>query len=144
MTDHQAIETLIYTYAAHLDRGDFAAVGQLFAHATFGGRGRPRREGAAAVQATFDHTVRRHADGTPRTLHVTTNVRITVDGDTARAESYFTVYQQTATLPLQVIIAGRYSDTFACEDGRWRFSARVVDTDLTGPLHEHLLNAVMQ
>ena len=141
MTNERAIEALLYEYAERLDRGDFAGVGALFRDGTFGGRDNPRRHGAAAVQAALETLVRRHDDGTPRTKHVTTNVRIAVDATagTASASSYFTVLQQTATLPLQTIAAGRYSDRFVCADGTWRFAERVIDMDLVGDLREHLL-----
>ena len=40
--------------------------------------------------------------------------------------------------PLQVIIAGRYGDTFERADGEWRFTHRVVHSDLVGDLSRHL------
>lgn len=135
-----AIEALLYRYADHLDRGDLAGVAALFAEARYGGRGRPPRQGAAEVLATLQAMVRIHPDGTPRTLHVTTNVTIAVDAaaGTAVAQSVFTVLQQTALVPLQVIVAGRYSDRFACDDRGWRFTERSIDTDAVGDLRDHL------
>jgi hypothetical protein len=78
---------------------------------------------------------RRHA-----TQHVTTNVAVAVDegGGTATARSYFTVLQSVSGSPLQVIIAGRYADTFERADGEWRFTNRVVHSDLVGDLSRHL------
>jgi 3-phenylpropionate/cinnamic acid dioxygenase small subunit len=57
----------------------------------------------------------------------------------ATARSRFTVLQQTAELPLQVIIAGRYHDRFECIDGAWHFSEREMKTELYGDLSRHLL-----
>lgn len=140
--DRHAIETLIMTYAERVDLGDFAGVAELFEHATYRADNAgvtTSQEGSAAVLATFESLVRRYPDGTPRTKHVTTNVIVEVDGDRATARSYFTVFQQTDTLPLQPIIAGRYHDRFERHDGRWRFADRLILSDLIGDLSQHLL-----
>jgi len=140
--DWHAIETLIMTYAERVDLGDFAGVAALFEHATYravhGGE-ITSQEGAAAVLATFETMVRRYDDGTPRTKHVTTNVVVEIDGDTATARSYYTVFQQTDVLALQPIIAGRYHDRFARVGGAWRFADRLIFSDLIGDLSQHLL-----
>ncbi len=69
-----------------------------------------------------------------------TNPIIAVDeaAGTATCRSYFTVYQQTADLPLQCIIAGRYHDDFRRIDGVWWFGDRVVFPDLLGDLSSHV------
>ena len=58
---------------------------------------------------------------------------------TATARSYYTVFQQTDALPLHVIIAGRYRDTFHRVAGQWCFDTRQMFVDLTGDLSHHLL-----
>ena len=140
--DWHAIETLIMTYAERVDLGDFAGVADLFDGATYRsalGDDVMVQEGRDAVRNTFDTMVRRYPDGTPRTKHVTTNVMVELDGDTATARSYYTVMQQTDVLPLQPIICGRYHDTFVNEAGTWRFSDRLIFSDLIGDLSQHLL-----
>ena len=145
MDARQAVEALIYEYAERIDRGDFAGVGQLFADAAVAGPdGAPIARGAADVARLYERTTRRYEDGTPRTKHVTTNVRIDVDearGE-AIARSYFTVLQALPELPLQPIVAGRYEDRFAREDGRWRFRERRMFVDLVGDVSRHLLIAL--
>lgn len=140
--DWHAVETLIMTYAERVDLGDYEGVAALFAHATYraehGGE-ITSQEGSAAVLATFEGMVRRYDDGTPRTKHVTTNVMVEVDGDTATSRCYYTVLQQTDELPLQPIIAGRYHDRFERVDGEWRFADRLIFSDLIGDLSRHLL-----
>jgi ketosteroid isomerase-like protein len=130
-----AITNLVYEYAARVDAGDFEGVGRMFEHGTFVGF-----QGADAVQRCFEGMVIRYDDGTPRTKHVTTNLVIDVDeaGNTATARSYFTVFQGVSGPPIEIVAAGRYSDTFERVDGEWRFSARVVDTDLVGDVSRHL------
>lgn len=140
--DWHEIERLIMAYAERVDRGDFAGVAALFEHATYRadqGEVTMEQHGSDAVQRTFEGLVRRYPDGTPRTKHVTTNVMIEIEGDSATSRSYYTVLQQTETLPLQPIIAGRYHDRFERVDGRWRFADRLIYSDLVGDLSQHLL-----
>ncbi|WP_326835564.1 nuclear transport factor 2 family protein [Amycolatopsis rhabdoformis] len=138
MTAHHAIENLIFTYAARVDEGDFAAVGELFAHGTFAG-GAPAT-GRAAVERYFRDTLVVYPDGTPRTRHLTTNVRVEVDeaAGTATAHSYWTALQAVPGLPLQPIASGYYDDRFERADGSWRFVERRPHVALAGDLSHHL------
>jgi ketosteroid isomerase-like protein len=79
-TASEAITKLIYAYAERIDAGDFAGVGELFAHATltFEGFG-DAVAGRDAVEALYTRTTRRYEDGTPRTKHVMTIVMVDVD-----------------------------------------------------------------
>ena len=139
MTDEAAITTLLHTYAERLDAGDLDGAAALFADGTFRAERGPVRSGAAAVAAAFRRLVVLH-DGSPRTRHVITNVIVEVDAAAGRAtaRSYFTVFQATATLPLQPILAGRYHDRFVRDGARWRFAERCVLLDLRGDLSQHL------
>jgi len=140
--DWHAIETLIMTYAERVDLGDYAGVADLFDGATYRsalGDDVMVQDGRDAVLNTFETLVRRNPDGTPRTKHVTTNVMVEVDADTATARSYYTVMQQTDVLPLQPIICGRYHDRFEQRDGTWRFTDRLIFSDLIGDLSQHLM-----
>jgi 3-phenylpropionate/cinnamic acid dioxygenase small subunit len=136
--DRDAIADLVFAYAERLDAGDLAGVASLFADATLRSAERAH-VGAAAVLEVLRRRVVLH-DGMPRTKHVTTNLVIEVDdaGGKATARAYFTVLQATPTLPLQVVIAGRYHDRFARAGTAWRFVERVVHVDLAGDLREHV------
>src|SRR3954451_23637212 len=140
--DWNALETRVLTYTVRVDLGYIEGVGALFEHETYraehGGE-IMSQEGAEAVMATFTGMVRTYPDGTPRTKHVTTNLMVEVDGDTATSRCYYTVLQQTDELPLQPIIAGRYHDRFERVDGVWRFADRLIFSDLIGDLSRHLL-----
>ena len=138
--DRAAIEALIYGYAERIDAGDLAGVAALFDGAVYRSDRGGRYEGSAAVAEVLTRLVTLHADGTPRTKHVTTNVIVEIDeaAGTATARSYFTVFQQTAAVPLQAIVAGRYHDRFARAAGGWRFTERLIYMDLVGDLHDHL------
>ena len=139
-SDHDAITTLIYTYAERMDAGDLEGVAQLFARASMHSNQRSEiRRGSQAALETFRSSVVLY-DGSPCTQHVTTNVILDVDTaqGTATARSYFTVLQTRPELPLQVVIAGRYHDQFARTDGVWHFTDRVIYVDLLGDLRFHL------
>lgn len=136
---------LLYRYAELMDVGDLEGVADLFAHGRIASSaGDPAEvftfEGRDAVLAMYEGTVRLHEDGTPRTKHVTSNVIIDVDSSagTAVARSYYTVMQQTEEVPLQVVVAGRYHDTFTRSAHSWRFDTRTIFVDLVGDVSDHL------
>jgi 3-phenylpropionate/cinnamic acid dioxygenase small subunit len=140
--DARAIENLILTYAELVDHGDLDGLAALLSDATIGVDGvAAGLRGRQEILGLFRSTVRLHEDGTPRTKHVTTNIRIEVDEEagTGSARSYFTVLQEAPGLALQPIVAGRYRDRFERRDGRWLFVERRFTTDLVGDVSRHLL-----
>ncbi|WP_353227257.1 nuclear transport factor 2 family protein [Novosphingobium sp.] len=142
MSPETHITNLLYRYAELMDAGDLEAVAALFTHADVTLGGGQVVHGAAPMLEQWRAFVRIHACGTPRTKHVITNAIVEVDADagTAACRSYYTVFQQTDTLPLQAICAGRYHDTFARVDGVWRFATRDYSLlDMIGDLSQHLL-----
>jgi 3-phenylpropionate/cinnamic acid dioxygenase small subunit len=141
--DWHAVNTLLMTYAEHVDAGRFDDVAALFEHATYrieraDGTSSESR-GAAQVREFCDDT-RLYADGTPRTRHVITNVIIELDGDRAHSRCSVTVFQQTDALPLQPIASGRYIDRFERVGGRWRFTDRLITGFLLGDRSQHVLH----
>ncbi|MFC7493337.1 MULTISPECIES: nuclear transport factor 2 family protein [unclassified Nocardioides] len=145
MTDAvRDIENLLYEYAERVDAGDLDGVAELFAHGRVLGQqdGPPETvfEGRDGVRRLYGRAVRIHEDGTPKTRHLTTNARIVVDDDagTATARSTYLVTQATAELPLQVIVTGRYHDTFHRIDGVWWFDSRTMFLDQVGDVSHHL------
>lgn len=141
--DRAAIEDLLADYADHIDDGDFAAVGALFADGRVcDGAGSVLATGADEVTALYEATTRRFPDGTPHTHHAVTNVAIRVRGDRADGRSRFTVHQVMTDGSLQAVITGGYRDTFERRDGAWRFTERRMQARLTGDLSDHLLVAL--
>lgn len=143
MDSSRQIENLLYRYAELIDGGDFPAIGQLFAQGKIlDADENLLAEGAAAVQALYEASTRLYPEtGTPLTKHVTTNAIIEVDeaDGVASARTYYTVLQQTPTLPLQPIITGRYHDTFGLDGQGWHFTQRKMFVDQPGDLSQHLL-----
>ena len=138
------ISNLIYSYADLLDAGDLDAVAALFAHGRICGveNGPPETvfAGAAGVRKMYDMATRLYDDGTPKTKHNTTNVRLEIDEaqGTARSTSYYCVTQATPELPLQVIVTGHYKDTFHRFDDAWWFDTRIMFVDQVGDVSHHL------
>jgi hypothetical protein len=136
-----AIANLVYTYAERIDLGDFEGVGALFEGATY--RAVARGEVVTMAGSEVTRTLRSLVityDGIPVTKHVTTNLIIDVDpsGTSATCRSYYAVLQAVPGLELQPIVAGRYHDRFESEAGQWRFTDRLIYTDLLGDISHHL------
>jgi ketosteroid isomerase-like protein len=139
-TDEEAIRALVIAYAERLDAGDFYGVAALFEHGVFrSAGGGDARVGSAAVRAMYQPVIL-YDDGTPRTMHVLGNLRVTIDRDaaTATASCTFTVMQAPTAGSLAPTLAGRYDDRFECVDGEWRFTERLVQPDLIGDLSRHM------
>jgi 3-phenylpropionate/cinnamic acid dioxygenase small subunit len=140
--DAIAITNLLYRYAELMDLGDFAGAAALFEHARIKvGVGTGGYVDSAGILKLWEDGVIRYDDGTPRTKHVTTNaiVEFGVDGSTATARSYYTVFQQVGDTALQPIIAGRYHDSFELHGEGWRWAERDYTlVDLIGDLSRHL------
>ena len=143
MDSYREIENLLHRYAELIDNGEFEGIAMLFAHAEIlAPAASAGTRGHDAVLAMYLGATRVYPEsGTPRTRHVTTNAIIEVDeaADSATARSYFTVFQQSDTLPLQPIISGRYHDRFERVEKHWRFHTRRMLPDLYGDLSQHLL-----
>ena len=140
--DEQEVNNLLFTYTHRFDEGDFEGAAILFQYAQII---------VGALGETVDYlglleNWRRmvmlcDSSGMPRTMHTCTNaiININLDDGTARARSYYVVYQQTDSLPLQAIVAGRYVDTFELVAEQWRFSQRDYRLmEMIGNIDEHL------
>jgi len=140
---HHAITNLMFRYAECVDQADFDGLSELFAHGSMRSTSAEDSEhgmSGAAVGRFYAATNRVHEDGTLRTRHLSTNVRIEIEEaqDAATARSYYVVLQATPKLPFQAIVGGRYEDRFERVDGEWRFADRVVLVDQIGEMSEHL------
>lgn len=125
--DELAIRRLLIDYAWTQDARDFAAYAALFA-----------REGEwinGGVVHKGPEDIRRMLDGiygTPPpgyvnrdSFHITTNVRIDVDGDRATALSRHLLFTRGPDGRPTPTLAGQYRDVLIREDGAWKFLRRV-------------------
>lgn len=142
LSDGDQIRNLLGAYCELIDLADYDGVAALFGDdgviATEDGTELAR--GAPAIAEHFRGRIRLH-DGAQRTKHLVTNTVLAEDGDTdITARSSYVVFQATAELPLQPIIAGRYRDRFRRDGGAggWRWVERRYIADLVGHLSQHL------
>jgi 3-phenylpropionate/cinnamic acid dioxygenase small subunit len=120
-----AISDVIVAYATAVDTRDWTSFRQLFTDdavidysAAYGIAGGPD-----VITRWISGLMTR--DLVPDTMHAITNVRISLDGDTAAASAYYVnpdVMTVGADEPYLLFNAGRYSIGLRHADGRWRIS----------------------
>lgn len=150
MQARYAIEGVLYRYAEALDDGDLETLSTVLAGCTVILPDGTRLEGGPAIADHYRSIIRFYdADGneveyqrglcTPRTRHVTTNVRCTFDAPLKGAEvhSYFTAYQ-TIDGRNEIVAGGRYHDQFQMSLRGWAMVERRVLIDHAGDMSRHL------
>lgn len=144
MTDEREILNLLAKYCELYDAGDLEGYAGLFARGAIASPDGVTHRGAAEVLAHQVANCIIYPDGTPRTAHMISNVAVYIDdaGDTARAQCYFQVMQDTEALPLQAISTGRYLDTLRKHDGVWWFEERTAVVRFVGDLSHHWRAAI--
>jgi hypothetical protein len=142
LASHRAIEQLIYRMGYHLEAGEFGAVGQLLADATFGADkiGRRMFRGAEEITAQYERTNVVYPEGGRRTKEIYTNVLVDIDLDAATATSTtsFTVAQQVPGAAFELLVAGRYEDEWQRVGGSWTWSDRYIVTQYHNDLDRHM------
>jgi uncharacterized protein (TIGR02246 family) len=123
MSEKDEIRELLARYCFALDEERFEDMAALFTEdgvweTAFGtGTG---RAGIVAQALSFSKPNR------PRRVHLTTNIVIDLEGDTAKVRSYWQQFQNSATDP-EIGSGGSYYDTLVKVDGRWFFRHRRID-----------------
>lgn len=123
MIDKDEIRELLARYCFALDADRFEEMAALFTpdgvwETAFGtGTGRDGIVAQARSIATGPRL---------RRAHLTTNIVIDLDGDTATARSNWVVIQNTAAGPA-IGSGGAYADRLVKVDGRWFFKHRTID-----------------
>jgi hypothetical protein len=134
------VANLVYGLAEAIDDGDHERVEQLFGEATFRLGDRQPREGGAAFRRTIERSAIHYDDGTPKTLHVVSNLQVEIDDDgrRARSKACVTVLQALPDFPLQAVLTGRYFDEFEADAaGTLHWSARRMQMDHVGDTSRH-------
>ncbi len=138
----QEVRRLILAYPWLIDRGDIEGVVRLLE----GVKLCTTEDAEEDVVALSAYDVRRLYsgvilyDGLPHTKHVITNIDIwfSDDGSGAGSTSHYVVLQGLPDFPLQVIITGRYEDTFEFDGEAWRLRLRREAADIVGDLSRHV------
>ena len=129
LRDYEEIRQLLYRYARGVDRADLDLLCSVYHpdgtdhHGTFDGPG----------QAYARRLVEAEADLTATGNHHITNSVIELEGDEARAETYFLAFHphRDSGSDQLGITSGRYLDRLVRRDGRWAILRREVVNDWT-------------
>lgn len=134
LEDKEAVRTTLERYTQYQEARDYESYSRLFAA---DGELVLRRETATGGPPGILATMLRDyasagAPGGPLEgmRHLLSNVRIDVNGDTATAESRWTMLMPNEDGGARVGGTGRYIDTLVREDGEWRFKRRVIARDI--------------
>ncbi len=143
--DRQAIEQLLMgDYPRALDSANWVTYGSFFAKdgELIMQGGATKRTGPAAITEFFTKLPAAGGQaaptqpspcpvpaGTPRTMHVVTNLSLHIDGDMATDQAY---WETIATRDCKSVVAGagHYEDVLKREDGKWKFAKREIFDDL--------------
>jgi hypothetical protein len=123
MSDKDEIRELLARYCFALDADRFEDMAALFTQdgiweTAFGtGKGRAGIVAQARGIATGER---------PRRVHLTTNIVIDLDGDTATARSNWALVQNSAAGPV-IGSGGAYADRLVKVDGAWFFKHRTIE-----------------
>jgi hypothetical protein len=145
IADRQEIEQLLMgDYPRALDSANWVVYGSFFAQdgELIMQGGAIRRTGPAAITEFFTKAPAAGGQavptapsacpvpkGTPRTMHVVTNLSLHIDKDTATDQAY---WETIATRDCKSVVAGagHYEDVLKREDGKWKFAKREIFDDL--------------
>jgi 3-phenylpropionate/cinnamic acid dioxygenase small subunit len=121
--DKDAIRELLARYCFHLDNDQFEEMAELFTSDGVWETAFGTGTGRAGIVAQ----ARSIATGTrPRRVHLTTNIVISLHGDTATARSNWTLVANSPTGPT-IGSGGGYEDRLVKRGGQWFFAHRTID-----------------
>ncbi|MCV7395098.1 nuclear transport factor 2 family protein [Mycobacterium paraseoulense] len=127
MLARDELHALVTAYCRAVDRADYAALRDLYhpeatdSHGSFSSGGVDQF--IAQLQAAEPYV--------RVSQHNITTTNFVVEDDTARGEIYCLVFHTFAgpEHDVDVIIGGRYLDSYARHDGRWKFLRRTIVAD---------------
>jgi hypothetical protein len=141
---HREIEQKIFRMGYALEDGDFATVGELLRHATFGADmiGRKAFRGRDEITAQYERTNITYPGKGRATREMYDNVVVDIDLDagTARSTTMYTVAQQVPRdgARFELLVAGRYVDEWARIDGEWHYTDRFIEVQFKNDLDRHM------
>ncbi len=137
-----AIKHQLYQMGYHLEDGNFEAVADLLADATFGADivGRKAFRGRDEIRDQYRRTNVTYPDRGRATKEIYSNVLIDVDleAGTARSVTSYTVAQQPPGEEFALIVAGRYEDEWRRDGDRWIWADRYIRVQYRNDLARHM------
>jgi hypothetical protein len=136
------IERQIYQMGYHLEDGDFDAVADLLANATFGADiiGRAAFRGREEIRRQYERTNVTYADRGRATKEIYSNILVDIDleGGRARSVTSYTVAQQPPGDSFALLVAGRYEDEWQRVDTGWQWADRYIRVQYRNNLDRHM------
>ena len=123
--ERSAIRELLATYCFHLDNYRFAEMAALFTEDGTWDTAFGKGTGRAGIVAQAE-SIGTPGAVRPKRVHLTTNIVISLDGDSATVVSNWSVIQNSANGP-KIGSAGAYQDQVVKQDGKWLFRYRKID-----------------
>jgi hypothetical protein len=133
LLDERQIQRTLATYCKAIDRRDEELLRSVYGTGAYDDHGTFKGSSGEFVNSLLNTVLQQFS----ATTHLLGNSLIDVDGDRARAETYFLAFHVIATgePPSDegeiLTFAGRYLDRFTREDGRWLITRRTVVCDWT-------------
>lgn len=127
LLDREAIRECLYRYCRGIDRCDEAALRSAYWEDGTDSHGPYSGSAAGFIEWVLDRL-----KTSERSIHLISNLSITLHGSWAAVESYFQALQRKpdeAMVSREVFLAGRYVDRFEKRGGEWRIARRVVVYD---------------
>jgi hypothetical protein len=127
MLDEHALRKLVHAYCRAVDRGDIAALRELYHHDAVDAHG---AFSTGSVEGFFEKLVASRPYIRAMAHNVTT-VNFAIEGDTAEGEIYNIAVHTLAGKDgdVDLVIGGRYLDKYRKRDGVWRLLERTIVTD---------------
>jgi hypothetical protein len=130
--DKNVIREVLATYCFHLDNYRFADMAALFTEDGTWDTAFGKGTGRAGIVAQAE-SIGQPGAPRPRRVHLTTNIIITLSGETATVVSNWTVIQNSANGP-KIGSGGAYQDEMVKQNGQWLFHYRKIDRFLADGL----------
>jgi ketosteroid isomerase-like protein len=126
--DHLAVAAVMHRYARTVDADDYPGLRACFTDdCTLEGYPPPAPELVEGGDAIIEY-IRTAKKKYGRTQHMLGQVDITIDGDTAHAESYVQAFHLLADDPhMMVQLWGSYHDWFERRNGAWIIAKHRID-----------------
>jgi hypothetical protein len=119
-----AIENLLYEYAARANELDAAGIGELLSEATL--------RSTAGVQVSGGEAIAAHLGGlfetAQKSRHMMSNIQIDLADDGLSASTVCLYNKWVIEDRPRLDAAGRYESSFVVEKGQWRFASHLVDS----------------
>lgn len=129
--EKDAIREVLAEYCFRLDGGDYDGMAALFTEDGTWDTAFGKGTGRAGIAQQARDIRARAGDNRPRAVHLTTNIVIALNGDSAAVRSNWTVVQNSPEGP-KISSGGGYADQMVKQGGKWLFRNRKIDRFIAG------------